>query len=275
MSIKDSLGSADNLTAFMVASVILWRTGREWYRRTLGAKRVLRQKLDSLSCGNPVVYVDTLFGAPVYRDSIKVEARYSSHRVQREDEVDLRVYRTKYGWLTVHFIEGITYAYAFTLTSKRFRYKLALQTYGQMQGFLGRTVFDQSDNAHYPESGELFMGASTHGYTEVRYFGRPGLYQNYGLSVTMIGWRKSPTLLADRVSVTWGRFDQVEREIADTVSRDGRHEAIRNVRAKMAPDTFTVFDADFRYEIYDGVRASGAVDYDRLMILMKGEVRSR
>jgi hypothetical protein len=264
MEIKDWLGSADNVTATLVASYLISQGVRWAYTRTIGSRRAFTAKLNELACGNPVDKVESAFGPSVFRDVSTGNFRWGPSGLV-EAEMEQRVYASKYGWLTVYFIEDAVVAYAFTLRHGRFLYDLNLQSFGQLRGALGRTSFNELC-AQQPESGELFVGASLAGYTEVHSFGRPGRYQSYALSSTMIGWSKHDGVYADIGSAVWGTFSADDGNFKIFTDKWPK---IEQYRRAAAPDTFAVFAGLLNYRQRSGPLASGAIDHDRLLLLNK------
>lgn len=255
-------GSADNITATLVASVVIYQLTHKMYARTVGSKKHLRAKLDALTCGNPVEYVTSLFGEPVYKDQPAV--RGSTIRHYKAVAVERRLYSTAHGWLVVHFAEGAVGAYAFTVTNRRFKYDIASQTFGLAVGVLGHNTFHEISPVK-PDSVESFIGAATYGYSEISYHGRPGRYQNYGLSSTMNGRSNIPGGPIPPGCIRWGRFSEQHETFEEVSSEDER--AVSTYRMQSSPDTFAVFGPDFDPFIYNYLDASGSVHHDRLRII--------
>lgn len=270
MGFKDWLGSLDNLTAFVVASVIIGGMGVRWYRRTIGSKRDLQAKLDQLTCGNPLDYVEGVFGPSVYRNTTmgivhSPEDYATSNRVQ----VERRVYRTKYGWLTVHFVDAAVLAYAFTLTDKRFHFDLSIQSFGQIRGTLGHRSFHEL-NPELPNHGELFIGASEYDYTEFMEWGRPGRYQSYGLAATMSGWSNARPSFEQVSPVAWGAYKEPKKKLRlPELKLSFESSLLKQFRKRTAPDTFAVFDGTYEFQHQKSPACGGAIGNGQMVLLNK------
>jgi hypothetical protein len=64
-------GPADNITATLVASVIIWRTIKAAMQRTVLRRRELSRKIGSVANGMPINKVAETFGVHMYADTIK------------------------------------------------------------------------------------------------------------------------------------------------------------------------------------------------------------
>ncbi|MEV6241024.1 ETEC_3214 domain-containing protein [Lentzea sp. NPDC051838] len=271
MSFKDLLGSLDNVTASVVAIVLIFGMSRGLYRKTVGSRRAERSKLDSLSCGNPLEYVEDLFGPSRYRNTSIGLLRSPEGRVT----VERRVYKTTYGWLTVHFVDAAVVGYAFTLTHKRFRYDLAVQSFGQISGALGHRTFADFHPGK-PQHGELFKGASECDYTEFVEFGRPGQYQAYGLSASMSGWSNARPSYEDVSPTAWGAYEKPKKKLRLPELKLGIEEAlVVQFRKNTAPDTFAVFGGSYVFEHYKSPACSGAIGNGQMVLLNKRQLVSR
>jgi hypothetical protein len=253
------IGSADNITAFILASVVIVKSGQAAYARTLGRRNAFAKTLNKISCGNPVEYVNSLLGKPVYKDI-------------PTDSVSRMLYASAYGWVTIHEENGAVVAYSFTRTSKKFRYGLQIQTFGNIVGRLGESTFREM-SAEFPEAGRAYVGASVAGYTELLYFGRPGCYQHYGLSSVMEGWDALGLHIGVAGSVSWGIFplsDGVTGELSDDSVM-----AVERYRSEVAPDTFVVLGSDIDLFSQYSISSGFTLHFDMLMMLDKERIRHR
>ncbi len=89
----------------------------DWWRRTLGAKRALMRSLNLLTPGADREFVLGLMGQPIFVSVIGDEETVTFH--------------TKWCWTSVHFVRKSVVAFSVTTTSRKFRWQLWTQTYGQ------------------------------------------------------------------------------------------------------------------------------------------------
>lgn len=250
--------TADNITAIAAASYVLWSASSGVYRRTLGSRSRTARALHSLTPGNPKGMVESLFGLPVYAQPRTTFDRNGS---RSEPDGERCLYNAKHGWLTVHFRDERVIAFAFMLTDRGFRFRLAPTSRGIIRGHLGRTPYAQL----WPDPVRVQpdVGAYNWGYSELHSFGRGGNYQDYVLSNTMHGWSRGrpvggfPPLLEKFI-----RYD-ASQEWEDIVERWAPR-----YRAVNAPDTVAVFGVDYvrytseRDHDFDAFIDSGAFDQD-------------
>lgn len=276
MSIKDMLGSLDNVTASVVAIVLILGMGRGLYRKTIGSRRTERSKLDSLSCGNPLEYVENLFGPSRHRNtSIGLLRPQTEHSSPDRASVERRVYKTTYGWLTVHFVDAAVVGYAFTLTHKRFRYDLTVQSFGQIRGVLGHRTFADF-HPDKPQHGELFIGASECDYTEFVEFGRPGQYQSYGLAASMSGWSNARPSFEGVSPTAWGAYEKPKKKLRlPELELSFEGSPLARFRKNTAPDTFSVFGGSYVFEHYKSPACAGAIGNGQMVLLNKRQLGSQ
>lgn len=236
----------------IVASYALTTAGSKAWRKTVGSRRVTTRAIQSITPGNPISLIESLFGQPVYSHT------YPSPTYDDSDsKVEQRLYNARHGWLTVHYREGKVCAFAFMITDRRLRFDLGPTCRGVVTGKLGRVSYDEI-NPEAPTTVAPFMGPYNWGYTETHYFGRGGNYQHYAFSGTMHGWSAPRSRAYDS---HYGLSD-----ISHLLDKDQEWSADDNrrltaYRRMNAPDTVAVFDSglDMSGRLITG---SGSYDQD-------------
>jgi hypothetical protein len=147
-ALKNLFATADNITATLVALVVIARLGQELVSRTVGRRRSLQAKLNSLG---PLVndeYIRGLFGAPPYG------------RLDSEGNGTL-VWDVGSGYLAVLFEDRTAQTLEFTVTDRRLRFSVATFTQGICKGVLGASPFAAMVTA---SSGQWWLGARRASY---------------------------------------------------------------------------------------------------------------
>lgn len=243
--------TADNITAIAAASYVLWSAGAGIYRRTLGSRSRTARALHSLTPGNPMGLVESLFGAPVYSQARR---RFTQCGDELESDGEQSLYNARHGWLTVHYRQGKVIAFAFMLTDRRFRFDLSPTCRGVVSGILGRTTYRQIWAE--PIRAVPSVGAYNWSYSELHSFGRGGNYQDYVFSNTLNGWshrcrtHEMPPFLPE-FSPLAGDPDWMR----------GDREVLSRFRSLNAPDTVAVFGTEYGSEVA-AVVDSGSFDQD-------------
>lgn len=150
-----------------------WRFAASRWRATIGRRRDVRRRLNLLAIGLYRGLLVQTFGQPALAGPSA-----GGGEVLR--------FREPYCWVSVIMQDDAVRAFSITITSRRFRYRLDSLTWGQMSGKLGR---DPLRSFGEPSFGgqEWAIGARRVWYREMHYFGNPGMYQHYVLSVNDAG----------------------------------------------------------------------------------------
>jgi hypothetical protein len=245
-------GVADNITAVGVAILVLFPTLRGLFKRTWGSRRAAAKALRSLTPGNPVEYVEDMFGRHLYASKYsQPPADYELDRDERE--IEQRLYSARHGWLSVHYNDGKVVAFCFTLTDPKFKFPIDVTCRGAVGGVLGRTTFLEIQE-EIPSRVEMFCGANISSYSEVHYFGRPGGYQYYSLSNVMHGWTMRQSLVSPGIEISPDCEGDLSRE---------KMSALVEYRKRSAPDTIAVFGDRYRLDSR-GVSISGSYHPDEI-----------
>lgn len=244
--------TADNITAVAAASFVIWQAARGIFRKTIGSKRVARKAIQSLTPGNPIEYVEDMFGRHLYTHSYTQDPpEYDLDAGTYE--IEQRLYNAKHGWLTVHYHEGRVCAFAFMLTDPRFKFPVDATLRGVTSGALGRSTYSEIW-PETPSMADMFLGAYNWGYSESHFFGRGGNYQHYSLSNTMHGWTSKQSTLIANVSVG---ADCSLNELSPE-----HRSALDRYRRVAAPDTIAVFGDRYRLDYRHA--ESGSYDQDEM-----------
>ncbi len=194
-----------------------------------------------------------MFGVHIYADEFKAAAQ---PYLLEPRVIERRVYDVTYGLLTVHLIDGVVAAYAFTRTDRNFTFDLTVISTGRYRSRLGKMTYAEADSEQ-PISGVSFIGANIMGYTELHYYGNPGFYNHYALSSTMTG-ADGASGLADLGGLEWGRYVPGEGDL------EVKGGLLEEYRQSEKPDTFAVFGQDFDPHWYTDGDASGTVGHVRI-----------
>lgn len=184
-TIADNLGLATSIVALATAAAASWRVATVWYRRTLGSRRALQDKLWRLGPGVTLRHVDSLLGPPTYRRNATLHGEQG-----RLPESFVSVYFTRHANVqVVHTEHGEVIGFAVTVTDRKFHptiRQLPPVVQDQHPVILGRTRFSDIPPAHV-QTAWLFRGAQLSKYSELMYVGRPGGYSTFDLSFNPVG----------------------------------------------------------------------------------------
>lgn len=138
----------------------------DWWKRTFGARHDLTRRLNMLACGADRKFIDLLLGQAVFSTPDETDAHL------------LRLtYRFQWCWVTVVLRRDSVLAFSVTTTSRRFRYRTFVQTFGTIDVRLGKSLL--VDVPGQPESIHAFVGARRYGYQETHWGANPGGYQTF------------------------------------------------------------------------------------------------
>ncbi len=172
------MGNAVELAAAVVAiggaAVGAQRAAVARYRRTVGSRRSLAQRLDRLAAGVTREYVEAMFGPPAFRSS------FDTGRTSL-------VFVTRHAYVQVVFDDATAAVAWFGITASdpRFSFRTRWLTAGELDVQLGRSTFDDVDT---PAAGTfLSIGARRFACARAYWFGNPGNYQHYVLAFNDAG----------------------------------------------------------------------------------------
>lgn len=175
MDFGTAAATGASVVALGGAAIGVWRALAGLYRRTLGSRCDLAQRLNKLACGATLQYTEGLFGAAVFRRDLSVELEYS-----------VRIYRTPHAWLEIWYgKDDSVQIVSITVTDPRFAFRTTQLTFDQLNVVLGRTTFSQVSAVS--KGSRLQIGARRGEYVESYYFGNPGGYAHYFLSYNDAG----------------------------------------------------------------------------------------
>lgn len=165
-----------NLTTLAIYVTIALAAYSYW-RRTLGRRRALAERLLTLAPTMQIDYFIEQLGTPAFR----------STKGEREDLVWVH----PDAFIRAVAEEGTVVVYAITTRTKRFaptfmRAHTVSQDGQRLEVQLGRSRF--SDLPYLPDRIVGAVGARRWGYSEFRYFGNPGGYQTYAYALNQAGW---------------------------------------------------------------------------------------
>ena len=171
---------AATVVGLAVAVAGIWGAARVRWKRTLGSRRDLARRLNSLAAGVSSEYLAVLLGVPA---------------LGREDADGLiaHVYATRHAWVEVLLERqsNTVSAFAITVTDRRFRFDTATLTFGQLRAQLGKSSFAEITSTKgwgsEPNSVRWILGARSCLYAEHYYRGNPGGYQDYVLAWNDVG----------------------------------------------------------------------------------------
>jgi hypothetical protein len=176
VSFTDELSAAGSAIAIAAAAYGMSKAGIAYYRRTLGSRRQLRGRLDSIACGVTTGYVDGLFGAPAFARDLPHDPMF------RE-----RIYCTQSAWLSTWSTDDdAIHVLSVTVTDMRFAFPVTNLTIDQLTVTLGRSVF--ADVSEPPAGQRLSLDGRRTEYAEYFYFGNAGYNQHYILSYNDAGY---------------------------------------------------------------------------------------
>jgi hypothetical protein len=230
MSIGTDLGVGASIVAIAGAAYGATRWGTALYRRTLGSRSDLKERLNRLGCGVTLEYVEDLLGPPVFQRSIGSQDKFQCFE---------RIYFTRHAWVLVWYTEHIR-VIAITVTDRRFAFKTDWLTFDRIQVALGRSRF--SDLPQGCNGRRLRSAEHTKEYAESYSFCESGRCQKYILSYNDAGYGQFDEELSDRGGMTeWSEGDMSER------SRDENHSVaeipsnLTQFRASTVVNTLTIY----------------------------------
>lgn len=226
MSIGTELGVGASIVAIAGAAYGATRWGTALYRRTLGSRSDLNERLNKLGCGVTLEYVEGLLGPPVFQRTV------DSHDMPKCFE---RIYFTRHAWVLVLYTGNVR-AIAITVTDRRFAFKTNWLTFDHIQVTLGRGHFSDLPQGC---NGRRFRSTQqTKEYAESYSFCESGRCQKYVLSYNDAGYGQFDEGLSDRVGMTeWSEGDISDQnpgvEVAPSV--------LVQFRARTVVNTLTIY----------------------------------
>jgi hypothetical protein len=173
LSPADIITVAAAVAGIGVAVVTGYQGAVKWFRRTIGSRRDLANRLNQLAAGVTTRYVEELFGAAAF-DSKFIQPDINTMRQL--------VYRTKHaGLLILADDDGVT-RFSITATDPRFKFQVRDLTLGHMSVRLGKSHFADVKLRYGPVGRSYSRSAAFVDYAETYWFGRPGGFQHYVLS---------------------------------------------------------------------------------------------
>lgn len=207
------IGAAANIATVLAAIIVPFALFiRRRYQRTIGSRRKLVGQIDKLSCNVQTVYVDGLFGQPLF--------------VRKGDNAVERVYLTPHAYVQVVADENDSVVWwAVTTTDEHFKPRFFLPPMSLNEdGWrvqLNKSNF--ADLASSPSGARWVVGARRFWFVESYYFGNPGHYQRYlvghndaGVGVMHVAHgERLPTVYGDLVSQSGESTEPCDQSILE------------------------------------------------------------
>jgi hypothetical protein len=184
-------GSADNLTATIVAGGAMWIVAKNSYTRTLGLRSDIRKKIYRTSLNVNDEYLRNLLGPPV-QGALDGGSGYLNWFLES-------------AMVGIRFSAGMATRLEITALDNSLRLALADLPYGQFKGHLGRNTYRECVD-HEPTGQVYVLSARRVRYLESYYFGNPGCYLYYALAYNDASdCGKQPTVLSVAATIS-GEF---------------------------------------------------------------------
>jgi hypothetical protein len=221
-SLLNDLGVATPIVIVGGGVLGLYRATTSLYSRTVGSRRDLARRLNQLSVGVTLRYVEDRFGIPAFvrtfapalapavpaqrrpvvRDLVQFLAdpraatvkssgtggEAASEAPARLGPVREFLFRETHAWVQVVVDQDdAVVRFSITVTDPRFRFQIRELTRGQLAARLGHSHFSDTQTPWPAEGRNLRIGAHNHEYAEAYYAGYPGFYQRFVISSNEVG----------------------------------------------------------------------------------------
>lgn len=156
-----------------------------WYRRTIGSRRVLAERLNQLATGVTTRWVEERLGPPAFVGDFHIPPDQETTPPGKPSVLRELIYRTKHAWIQVLADENDAVArFSITVTDPRFHFQVRDLTFYHLNARLGHSRFSDVGVGIWnaPDGRSLNIAARRREYSESYWFGNPGNYQRYVLS---------------------------------------------------------------------------------------------
>jgi hypothetical protein len=182
--LSEFLTTVGAITAALLSVLAFGQLATRIYRRTVGRRITARSKLARLAVNTRFEYFQQMLGQPAFQEALG-EVRVAEKRAVdgiRYTFIDPDFYVVAH----VRKDEFSVFMYSVTSRNAKIRPRGPAHLSGIRLGTATFAHFQDSEEWN-PSSVAGCLGAHTYGYSEVYYFGYPGLYQHFALGHSQMG----------------------------------------------------------------------------------------